>query len=77
MLPILRDVDTAADAYAVARLCPRSRFAKLLRRRRAGRAAHRGGAWHRSQHQERARCGDLARGCGDGDVRAVGRAAAS
>ena len=31
LLPTLRDVDTAADAYAVAKLCPRSRFARRLR----------------------------------------------
>ncbi len=31
LLPMFRDIDTAADAYAVARLCPRSRFAKVLR----------------------------------------------
>ncbi len=29
-LPMMRDIDTAADAYAVARLCPGSRFASLL-----------------------------------------------
>ena len=30
LLPTMRDIDTAADAYAVARLCPDSGFAKLL-----------------------------------------------
>ena len=30
LLPMMRDIDTAADAYAVARLCPASRFATLL-----------------------------------------------
>jgi uncharacterized protein len=30
LLPMMRDIDTAADAYAVARLCPGSRFATLL-----------------------------------------------
>jgi uncharacterized protein len=30
LLPTLRDVDTVADAHAVARLCPRSRFARRL-----------------------------------------------
>lgn len=30
LLPAARDVDTAADAFAVARLCPESRFARLL-----------------------------------------------
>ncbi|MGE5286664.1 MAG: TIGR04282 family arsenosugar biosynthesis glycosyltransferase [Micromonosporaceae bacterium] len=30
LMPMMRDIDTAADAYAVARLCPGSRFAKLL-----------------------------------------------
>jgi rSAM/selenodomain-associated transferase 1 len=32
LLPALRDVDTIADAYAVARLAPRSRFAAALAR---------------------------------------------
>jgi glycosyltransferase A (GT-A) superfamily protein (DUF2064 family) len=31
LLPMLRDVDTAADAHAVAPLCPHSRFARRLR----------------------------------------------
>jgi glycosyltransferase A (GT-A) superfamily protein (DUF2064 family) len=31
LLPVLRDIDTAADAAAVARMCPRSRFAARLR----------------------------------------------
>jgi uncharacterized protein len=31
MLPTLRDVDVAADAYAVAQLCPESRFAAAVR----------------------------------------------
>jgi rSAM/selenodomain-associated transferase 1 len=31
MLPALRDVDVAADAYAVAQLCPESRFAAAVR----------------------------------------------
>jgi uncharacterized protein len=30
LLPMMRDIDTAADAYTVARLCPGSRFAGLL-----------------------------------------------
>ena len=30
LLPMLRDIDTAADAYAVAKLCPRSGFARML-----------------------------------------------
>lgn len=30
LLPSARDVDTAADAFAVAQLCPESRFARLL-----------------------------------------------
>lgn len=30
MLPVLRDVDTAADAHAVARACPGSRFADAV-----------------------------------------------
>lgn len=30
LLPVARDIDTAADAFAVAQLCPRSRFADLL-----------------------------------------------
>ncbi|HKB31030.1 MAG TPA: DUF2064 domain-containing protein [Streptosporangiaceae bacterium] len=36
LLPVLRDVDTAADAHAVARLCPWSRFARRLRATAAG-----------------------------------------
>ncbi len=35
LLPILRDVDTAADADAVAHACPDSRFARALRSLRA------------------------------------------
>jgi uncharacterized protein len=30
LLPMMRDIDTADDAYTVARLCPESRFAALL-----------------------------------------------
>jgi glycosyltransferase A (GT-A) superfamily protein (DUF2064 family) len=30
MLPVLRDVDTAEDAHAVAALCPDSRFARAV-----------------------------------------------
>jgi uncharacterized protein len=30
LLPMMRDIDTADDAYAVARLCPGSRFTALL-----------------------------------------------
>jgi len=32
-LPVLRDVDTAEDAHAVAALCPGSRFARTVRHR--------------------------------------------
>jgi len=39
LLPMMRDIDTADDAYAVARLCPGSRFATLLSGVRAGAAA--------------------------------------
>jgi glycosyltransferase A (GT-A) superfamily protein (DUF2064 family) len=43
-LPVLRDVDTAADAAAVARLCPGGRFAALHARLTAPGAARASGA---------------------------------
>jgi glycosyltransferase A (GT-A) superfamily protein (DUF2064 family) len=39
-LPVLRDVDTAADAEAVARLAPRGSFAAVLAALRTGRSAN-------------------------------------
>lgn len=36
LLPALRDIDTAADAFAVAKLCPRGRFARVLRETTTG-----------------------------------------
>ncbi|MFG3254695.1 DUF2064 domain-containing protein [Streptomyces sp. NPDC048172] len=42
-LPVLRDVDTPEDAWAVAADAPGTRFAAELARRRAGQASHDGG----------------------------------